>query len=458
MIRIANSAGQDQRVEILGLRLRDRQVGPDGLAWIVVNRRLDRIAIRRCKNHLRSALEQNLAWPEQLPLLEAVRRDDKHAAVWNSGHLAPPLVRDRNPPAACSLMRSDESSEAPSAVLRHSSDTEPGISRKRMGRYWAYFDSEGNRITDRDEIERLNAIGLPPAYDKAWFCADPDGHLQATGMDARGRKQYRYHPGYREKREAAKYDGLLEFGKALPKLRRRIAKDLRKRKLDRETVLAAVIRLLDTEHIRIGNEQYAKENKSFGATTLRTRHLRRKGSKMLMRFAGKHGIVHEVSISDSNLKRICKRCQELPGQMLFQYVNGDGEPKPITSGDVNAYIKEATGGDFTAKHFRTWSASVIAFDQMLKKAENARITVKTVVEPVAEALGNTPAISRKSYVHPKLLDAIKESPRDPLDGMERPRGRKRLSSAEVGLLEYVAKGGKRRRRSPATKEQGAAQE
>jgi DNA topoisomerase I len=176
-----------------------------------------------------------------------------------------------------------------------------------------------------------------------------------------------------------------------------------------------------------------------------------------MRFAGKHGIVHEVKITDSNLKRICKRCQELPGQMLFQYMNGDGEPKPITSGDVNAYIKEATGGDFTAKHFRTWSASVIALEQMLKKRENARITVKTVVEPVAEALGNTPAISRKSYVHPGLLDAVKESPRDPLNGMERPRGRKRLSTAEVALLEFLARGGKRsRRRRPTAGERAKA--
>jgi DNA topoisomerase-1 len=318
-----------------------------------------------------------------------------------------------------------------------------------MGRYWAYFDAEGKRITDRDEIDRLNAVGLPPAYENAWFCADPNGHLQATGIDARGRKQYRYHPEFREKRETAKYEGLLEFGKALPRLRRRIEQDLKRRNLSREAVLAAVVRLLDTEHIRIGNEEYARENKSYGATTLRRRHLKRTGHGLMMRFAGKHGIVHEVKITDTNLKRICKRCQELPGQMLFQYVNGDGEPKPISSGDVNDYIREACGGEFTAKHFRTWSASVIACEQMLKKKEDARITVKTVVEPVAEALGNTPAISRKSYVHPKLLDAVKEDPRDPLAGMERPRGRKRLSSAEVALLEFLAKGGRGKRKRAA---------
>jgi len=318
-----------------------------------------------------------------------------------------------------------------------------------MGRYWAYFDAEGKRITDRDDIDRLNAVGLPPAYTDAWFCADPDGHLQATGVDARGRKQYRYHPAFRKKRESAKYEGLLEFGKALPRLRRRVERDLKRRDLTRDAVLAAVVRLLDTEHIRIGNEEYARENKSFGATTLRARHLKRTGHGLLMRFTGKHGIVHEVKITDTNLKRICKRCQDLPGQMLFQYVNGDGEPKPVTSSDVNDYIREAMGGDFTAKHFRTWSASVIAFNEMLKKAENARISVKTVVEPVAEALGNTPAISRKSYVHPKLLDAVKEKPRDPLDGMDRPSGRRGLSSAEVGLLEFLARGGRRRRKPKA---------
>jgi len=317
-----------------------------------------------------------------------------------------------------------------------------------MGRYWAYFDADGKRITDREEIDRLNAIGLPPAYEHAWFCADPNGHLQATGIDARGRKQYRYHAQFREKRENAKFDGLLEFGKALPRLRRRVERDLRKRSLTREAVLAAVVRLLDTQHIRVGNEEYARANKSFGATTLRRRHLKRTGHGLTMRFAGKHGIVHEVKITDSNLKRICKRCQELPGQMLFQYVNGDGEPKPITSGDVNVYIKEATGADFTAKHFRTWSASVIACDQLLKKAEDSRISVKTVVKPVAEALGNTPAISRKSYVHPKLLDAVKEDSRDPLNGMERPPARKWLSSSEVALLEFLAKREKKRRKSP----------
>src|SRR4051794_24351908 len=341
-------------------------------------------------------------------------------------------------------------------MLRHSNDTEPGITRKRIGRYWAYFDADGNRITDREEIDRLNAIALPPAYTNAWFCTDPNGHLQATGIDARGRKQYRYHVRFRELQDSAKYEGLLEFGKALPRLRRRVEQDLRKRKLTRDTVLAGIVRLLDAEHIRVGNEEYARQNKSFGATTLRSRHLRRKGSTMMMRFTAKGGNEREVRITDSSLKRVVKRCQELPGQMLFQYVNRDGVPQPVTSSDVNQYIKEATGGDFTAKHFRTWGASVIAFEQMLDKAEGARISVRTVVEPVAEALGNTPAISRKSYVHPKLLEAVKANPRDPLGGLERPPPRKRLSSAEVGLLEFLAERRRVRPRKSATDRQVAA--
>jgi DNA topoisomerase-1 len=332
-----------------------------------------------------------------------------------------------------------------SKLMRHSSDSEPGITRERKGSAWAYFRPGGERITDREEIDRLNGIGLPPAYGNAWFCTDPDGHLQATGIDARGRKQYRYHPDYSARRSASKFDGLVEFGKALPRLRRRVEKDLRRRTMARETVLAAVIRLLDLEYFRIGNEQYAKANKSFGATTLRSRHLRRKGGRMLMRFAGKHGIVHEVTLTDSHLKRVVGKCQDLPGQMLFQYVNGDGEPKAVTSSDVNDYIRETMGGDFTAKHFRTWGASVIAMEQMLKKAEHARITVKTMIEPVAEALGNTEAMSRKAYVHPRLIEAVKGDARDPLDGMERPRARKRLSSAEVALIAYLSR---RRRRQP----------
>ena len=323
--------------------------------------------------------------------------------------------------------------------LRHSSDAEPGYTRQRKGRYWAYFDESGKRIMDRDEIDRLTGIGLPPAYTEAWYCKDANGHLQATGRDARGRKQYRYHPDFRQRRDKSKYADCLAFGQVLPKLRARVEKDLRKRNLDRETVLAAVVRLLDTEFIRIGNEEYARSNRSFGATTLRSHHLKSHGGKLKMRFTAKHGIVRDLTITDRNLKRIVSKCQELPGQLLFQYVNGDGAPQPVTSADVNDYIREATGGDFTAKHFRTWAASVIFFEQLLEADEERKISLKTALEPVAEALGNTVAISRKSYVHPRLITAVQDRPRDPLRGMERPRARARLSSQETGFLQFLKK-------------------
>ena len=332
-------------------------------------------------------------------------------------------------------------------MLRHSNDSEPGYTRRKIGRAWAYYDGD-ERVTDRAVIDRLNALALPPAYVDCWFCKDPNGHIQATGKDARGRKQYRYHSEYRTRQDASKYDGCLEFGEALPNIRKRVEADLRRRKHDRDSVLAAVVRLLDTEHMRIGNEQYARENKSFGLSTLRSRHVRRKNGRMKMRYIGKHGVVHEATISDSSLKRIVGKCQDLPGQMLFQYVNGDGEPQPITSADVNAYIREASGGDFTAKHFRTWGASVIAFEQLLASGEQ-RISVKTMIEPVAEALGNTVAISRKSYVHPRLIEAVRDYPLDPLGGMKRPRPRRRLSSAETAFLAYLKKKPRKRRKKAA---------
>ena len=334
-------------------------------------------------------------------------------------------------------------------MLRHSNDSEPGYTRQKKGRGWAYFDENGERLTDRDEIDRLNALALPPAYVDAWFCKDANGHVQATGKDARGRKQYRYHADYRRRQDASKYDGCVEFGEALPKIRKRVEADLRRRKLDRDSVLAAVVRLLDRHHMRIGNEQYARANKSFGLSTLRSRHLTRRRGKMKMRYIGKHNVVHEATITDASLKRIVGKCQDLPGQMLFQYINGDGEPHPITSADVNAYIREASGGDFTAKHFRTWGASVIAFEQLLSSGDD-RISVKTMIEPVAEALGNTIAISRKSYVHPRLIEAVRDDPVDPLGGIKRPRARRRLSSAETAFLAYLKKKPRKARKKTST--------
>ena len=285
----------------------------------------------------------------------------------------------------------------------------------------------------------MNAIALPPAYTDAWFCPDPDGHIQATGKDARGRKQYRYHADYRAKQDASKYEGTREFGAALPKLRRRVEEDLKRRKLGRDTVLAAVVRLLDQELIRVGNEEYARDNASFGATTLRGRHVRSSGGKMRMRFKGKHGIVHEATITDASLKRIVKQCQDLPGQMLFQYINGDGEPQAIDFRRRQRLHPRRHRRRFHRQAFPHLGRQRHRLRSIAVKAGEARVSLKTVIEPVAEALGNTAAMSRKSYVHPALIDALKDRPRDPLRGMKRPRARKRLTSAEVGLLKFLAR-------------------
>lgn len=331
------------------------------------------------------------------------------------------------------------------AKLIYVDDRRPGITRRRSGRYWQYFDALGKRITDRDEIDRLNGIGLPPAYRDAWFCPSRNGHIQAIGYDDKGRKQYRYHPDFRNRQEAAKYDRCPEFGKVLPKLRRRVEADLKKRKLGRDTVIAAVVRLLDGGRIRVGNEAYAESNKSYGATTLRNRHAKVAGRTVKMRFKGKSGIERELKITDATLSRIVKQCQDLPGQQLFQYLDEDGNPHPVTSTDVNDYIREATGADFTAKHFRTWSASVIAFQQICAAGEEG-VGLTAMLEPVAEALGNTPAISRKSYVHPAIVEAVKEAPRRRL-ALHCPRASKYLSGAERGLIAFLGRKMTRKRKA-----------
>jgi DNA topoisomerase-1 len=321
-------------------------------------------------------------------------------------------------------------------MLRYVDDSRPGITRKRRGHYWQYFHPDGSRVTDRDEIDRLNAVGMPPAYERCWFCPDADGHIQAVGYDARGRKQYRYHPDFRAEREARKYERLAEFGRALPKLRARVEADLAGKPTAMDTVLAAVVRLIDETRMRVGNEEYARDNKSFGATTLRNRHAKVERGRLKIAYAGKHGIRRTVTLTDRNLVRIARRTQDLPGQHLFEYVSEEGEVCPVTSGDVNAYIKAAMGEDFTAKDFRTWGASVIAFEAMLDKLrEHGTVKLKSVIEPVAEALGNTPAISRKSYVHPALIEAAKDA--GALGERKLPRTTKHLSAAERGLIEFL---------------------
>ncbi|HYD36976.1 MAG TPA: DNA topoisomerase IB [Allosphingosinicella sp.] len=314
--------------------------------------------------------------------------------------------------------------------------TLPGITRKRKGRYWQYFAPDGSRITDRDEIDRLNGIGMPPAYERCWFCPKPNGHIQATGYDARGRKQYRYHPEFRARQEAAKYERLAAFGEALPKLRRRVEADLQGKPTARATVLAAVVRLIDETRMRVGNEEYAKDNKSFGATTLRNRHARVGRGRLKISYAGKHGIKRTVTLTDRNLVRIARRTQDLPGQNLFEYVDEEGATCPVTSSDVNSYIRDAMGEEFTAKDFRTWGASTIAFEAMVRRCrKHGKVKLKSMIEPVAEALGNTAAISRKSYVHPALIEAAGDSAA--AADCRLPRASKYLSSAERGLIEFL---------------------
>jgi DNA topoisomerase-1 len=319
------------------------------------------------------------------------------------------------------------------AMLCYVDDGLPGITRRPLKRGWAYSDAKGRRITDRDEIDRLNAVGMPPAYVDCWFCPSPHGHIQATGYDARGRKQYRYHLDFRAGQDADKYERCAAFGRALPLLRARVESDLEGRALERDTVIAAVIRLLDLGRVRIGNESYAKVNKSYGATTLRRRHATLSGGKIKLQFRAKSGKMQQLTIADSRLARLARRCQDLPGQHLFQYLDDTGEAHPVGSSEVNAYLRETMGEAFSAKHFRTWGASVIAFETLF--SADAKISLKTMIEPVCEALGNTPAIARKSYVHPALIDAVQQ---DGLPkGLKLPRRTKYLSSHERGLIEFL---------------------
>lgn len=317
-------------------------------------------------------------------------------------------------------------------------DEEPGITRKKVSHGgWGYWGPDGKRITDRDEIDRLNAIGLPPAYINAWFCPNPNGHIQAVGWDEKGRKQYRYHLGFRERQEAAKYSKCVSFGHALPRLRRRVEADLARRRHDKARTVAAVIKLLDTQNLRIGNETYAKTNKSFGLTTLRDRHAKISGKTLKLKYRAKSGKERMLTITDRSLAQFVKRCQDLPGQKLFQYVDEDGEPRPITSSDVNAYIKEAMGEDFSAKHFRTWGASVVAFETLA--AADKPIGLKTMLEPVVARLGNTPAIARKSYVHPALVELGKDKEAQLAfrQSLKLPRASQHLSKAERGLIAFL---------------------
>lgn len=299
---------------------------------------------------------------------------------------------------------------AEEAGLRYVSDDRPGLRRVRSGRGFRYLRADGSRVADATQLAWIKSLAIPPAWEQVWICSDRRGHLQATGRDRRGRKVYRYHPSWRQSRDQMKYERLLDFGRALPRIRGRVRRDLARRGLPREKVLAVVVRLLDSTLLRIGNEAYAQENRSFGLTTLRNRHARVGRSTIRLRFIGKGGRLVEVSVNDRRLARVVGRLQDLPGQELFQYLDEQGERHPIDSEEVNAYLRKAGGEDFTAKDFRTWAGTVAAASalrglELPERQAPARSHVLRAIEQVADQLGNTPAVSRSAYVHPAVIDA-----------------------------------------------------
>lgn len=294
--------------------------------------------------------------------------------------------------------------------LRFTSDEEPGIRRVRRGRGFVYLAPSGRRIADPATLARIRSLAVPPAYRDVWICADPRGHLQATGRDDRGRKQYRYHPEWKAHRDAAKFDRVLEFGRALPRIRRRVAHDLRKPGLPRERVLATVVKLLESTLVRIGNEEYARANGSYGLTTLRNRHVRVHGAELRFEFRAKSGIHREVRVHDPALARIVRRCADIPGQELFQWVDEAGERHRIDSTSVNEYLRDASGGPFTAKDYRTWFGTLEMLERLRGRqpgsARAAKREVSAALAEVSARLGNTAAICRNCYVHPEVLAAF----------------------------------------------------
>ena len=326
------------------------------------------------------------------------------------------------------------------------SDDAPGIRRIRNGDGFAYVGPDGKRIRNADELRRIRSLAIPPAYENVWICTRANGHLQATGRDARGRKQYRYHPDWRVARDADKFERMLEFGAALPRIRRRVAADLAApvgTRPKRETVLATIVRLLDTTHVRIGNEEYARTNRSFGLTTLRNRHASVAGDRLRLRFRGKSGKEHEVALDDPRVARVVRRCQAMPGQELFQYVDEEGVVRGVGSADVNDYIREASGADFTAKDFRTWHGTAHALALWLEHAEldkRARPSTRELLAEVAKRLGNTVAVCKKSYVHPRVLEVLASELDDELRaGLEKAQRRDGLDVAERRLLAFLSR-------------------
>jgi DNA topoisomerase-1 len=320
--------------------------------------------------------------------------------------------------------------------LRYSSDSEPGIRRRKAGSGFYYVLPDGRRVTDDFMLARIRKLAVPPAYRDVWICMDGAGHLQATGIDARGRKQYRYHERWRSVRDAHKFERMVAFGRALPRIHRRIGRDLKLPGLPRERVLATIVRLLERTLIRVGNAEYAKSNGSYGLTTLRNRHATVKGSVVRFSFRGKHGIRHCIEVDAPRSAKVIRGCLDLPGQELFQYIDQDGQVHDLGSSDVNGYLKAITGRDFTAKDFRTWYATSEALESLcgvpFRTAKEAKANLKAVLECVAKRLGNTPTMCRKCYINPVVMDAF-------LAGQLRQGGALKAGDARAQLLQLLSR-------------------
>jgi DNA topoisomerase-1 len=339
----------------------------------------------------------------------------------------------------------DPVASAKVAGLRYTPDDRPGIRRIRCGKGFRYLDPDGRPVRDAETLGRIRSLAIPPAWTGVWICPHSNGHLQATGRDARGRKQYRYHPRWRAVRDETKYDRLIAFGLALPRIRARVEADLSRPGLPRPKVLATVVRLLETTLIRVGNEEYARENGSFGLTTLRNRHVQVNGTTVQFAFRGKSGVRHRIDVNDRRLARVVRRCRDLPGQLLFQYQDEDGTLRGVDSEDVNEYLREVAGEEFTAKDFRTWGGTVLATPALLAfeaagSEAQARRNVAAAIEAVAHRLGNTAAVCRKCYVHPAVIDAYLDGSlqalRDRL-GQPAPDQATGLGADEQAVLEFL---------------------
>lgn len=343
----------------------------------------------------------------------------------------------------------DAAPAAKDAGLTYVTDASGGISRRRAGKGFAYRDPDGAIVRDKETLARIHALAIPPAWTDVWICASPNGHLQATGRDARGRKQHRYHPRFREVRDEAKFEHLAEFGASLPALRAQVDRDMRKKELPREKVLATIVHLLDTTMIRVGNDEYAKANKSYGLTTLEGKHANVRGEQLRFVFTGKSGKSWRLTMNDRRVAKVIRALQELPGQRLFQYLDANGEAQQVSSTDVNAYLREISNSDISAKDFRTWGGTVLAAAELSALGDFdtqtlAKANVKQAIEQVSSTLGNTPTICRKCYVHPALIESY-------LDGaLKLPRARRRgLSTHEASVLAFLTRKPKRRAASKA---------